>query len=273
MKGKSRPEAAPATVVDSGSTRDSLTDALNTARRFGAVFPCRDNKRPYTAHGFHEASADPAQIRQWWSKWPHALLGVPTGRTFDVLDVDTDGDRSGFAEFNEVKRAGLVTGKPLAIVKTRRGGLHLYLRPSGRGNGSLGPRGIMLDYRGTGGYCITPPSAGYEVVQGWDPDADGRADWDAIRDHLCPPRRYKCDHILTGNHRNRSIAGVVQWLARCPEGGRNEGLYWAACTAFEKGHEDLSAIADTAHGLGLDPAEIGRTIDSARRHVLGEVTV
>lgn len=271
MNSKSRPEAAPATAVDGGSTRDSLTDALNTARRFGCVFPCRENKRPYTEHGFREASSDPTQIRRWWAKWPNALLGVPTGHTFDVLDVDTDGDRSGFAEFNEIKRASLVTGEPLAIVKTRRGGLHLYLRPNGRGNGSLGPRGIMLDYRGIGGYCIVPPSRGYEVIQGWNPDADGQADWDGIRDHLCPPRRYQCDHIVTGDHRNRSIDGVVQWLARRTEGGRNEALYWAACTAFEKGHEDLSAIAETACRIGLDAAEVGRTIDSARQHVLGRV--
>ena len=43
----------------------------------------------------------------------------------DVLDVDIKPDGSGFAAFNRVKRAGLLTGAS-GLVRTRSGGLHVY---------------------------------------------------------------------------------------------------------------------------------------------------
>ncbi len=49
-------------------------------------------KHPLTKQGFKEASRDEAQIRGWWSKWPAANIGIPTGAVagFDVLDMDTE---------------------------------------------------------------------------------------------------------------------------------------------------------------------------------------
>jgi hypothetical protein len=46
------------------------------------------DKKPLTAHGFKDASTDPATIAAWWQQWPDALVGVPTGDRFVVLDVD-----------------------------------------------------------------------------------------------------------------------------------------------------------------------------------------
>ena len=43
------------------------------------VFPCRADKKPYTEHGFKDASKNLEQIAEWWTKWPDALIGVPTG--------------------------------------------------------------------------------------------------------------------------------------------------------------------------------------------------
>ena len=66
-----------------------LEKALDLARRGVPVFPCKvADKTPYTTHGFKDASTDPARIRRWWSRWPDALIGVPTGIKFVVVDVD-----------------------------------------------------------------------------------------------------------------------------------------------------------------------------------------
>ena len=56
------------------------------------VQECPDNKemdkKPYTKHGFKDATLNPSLIRHWWTQWPDALIGVPTGERFVVVDVD-----------------------------------------------------------------------------------------------------------------------------------------------------------------------------------------
>lgn len=38
----------------------------------------------------HIASRQPHVIRSWWSKWPHASVGLVTGTVLDVCDIDTN---------------------------------------------------------------------------------------------------------------------------------------------------------------------------------------
>ena len=74
------------------------------------VFPCKEfidrkngkiSKAPYIPRGFKNATRDIEQIRQWWSKWPHALVGIPTGieTNLFVIDIDNDGEKNGEASF------------------------------------------------------------------------------------------------------------------------------------------------------------------------------
>ena len=56
------------------------------------VFPCLENSKfPATAHGFKDASSDPAQWAKWRAEFPNCNWGVPTGARngFDVFDGDT----------------------------------------------------------------------------------------------------------------------------------------------------------------------------------------
>lgn len=65
-----------------------LAAALDYAAAGRAVFPCKPNKAPYTAHGLRDASTDRAQIEVWWTRWPDALIGGPVPPGQVVLDVD-----------------------------------------------------------------------------------------------------------------------------------------------------------------------------------------
>ena len=77
-----------------GST---LEGALKLAALGFKVFPCRNapsenegHKRPLTQHGFKDATTDATQIERWWSKFPEALIGMPTGIVTGIAVLDLD---------------------------------------------------------------------------------------------------------------------------------------------------------------------------------------
>jgi hypothetical protein len=71
-----------------------LDDAPEYARRGLSVFSCNPaNKAPLVKNGFKAATCDEQQIREWWTTWPQAMIGVPTGPAsgIDVIDIDLRG--------------------------------------------------------------------------------------------------------------------------------------------------------------------------------------
>ena len=112
--------------------------ALAYAAAGWPVFPCKpDQKAPDTAHGFKDATTDPAVIRRWWRPWPDRNVAIATGAPGpDVLDVDVKPDGSGFPAFNRLKRAGVLAGAR-ALVRTPSGGLHAYFAGTGQPCGRL----------------------------------------------------------------------------------------------------------------------------------------
>lgn len=177
-----------------------LNQALAYASAGWPVFPCRpDNpacanpkchecKAPLTAHGFEDATTDPAVITAWWHEWPRANVAIATGAPGpDVLDVDRKPDGDGFAALNRLKRAGLLTGAAM-LVRTRSGGLHVYFAGTSQRKGAL-PR-HHLDFQACGGYVIAPPSSvhgrTYEVID--RRPAAAVFDWAAAKQVLNPPQ-------------------------------------------------------------------------------------
>jgi hypothetical protein len=132
--------------------------ALALAQIALPVFPCRiDNKSPITKRGFYDASIDPDQIRRWWSRWPDALIGVPCGLRFVVIDIDlqhsTAQEWLASAELPETRTHF-----------TRSGGRHLLFRPHPQVRNSAGKIWPHVDTRGEGGYIIWWPATGLEVI-------------------------------------------------------------------------------------------------------------
>jgi hypothetical protein len=117
---------------------DSPLDwALHYAgHRLVPIFPCAPDgprrKRPLSGRGFHDASRDPDIINAWWTRWPDALVGMPTGRGTRrvVLDIDVkQSDANGFDTLEDLGHS-ILPETPMA--HTASGGLHVYFDPGGR---------------------------------------------------------------------------------------------------------------------------------------------
>ncbi len=133
-----------------------LHAALWYARHDVPVFPLRPGgKQPLPgSRGFKDATTDPDRIHAWWDG-PGAdrNIGTPTGHRFDVIDLDGPAA----LQYMYGGTTPLADRLPvLATVKTpRAGGQHVYVPATGRGNTATADG---VDYRGTGGYVVIPPS-------------------------------------------------------------------------------------------------------------------
>ena len=249
------------------------------ARRYAAagapVFPLvPGGKRPLTEHGFHDASTDPRQIAAWWSKWPGANLGVPTGAAggIDVVDVDVHPSGSGFSAFERARRAGLVDGWAV-LVRTPSGGLHAYYPADpGRPQPSWQAAKAHVDFRGAGGYIVAPPST-VATGQGRRPyhvvavaaGESAAVDAAALREFL-DPRPVPAARSWSG--RELDAGRLAGWVAARGEGERNRGLFWASCRLAEAGlsaAEAHTVLGAAAEYTGLPTPEIAATIRSAYR--------
>src|SRR5262249_13533601 len=107
--------------------------ALDYARRGWPVFPCNpENKRPLTAHGHKDATTDPAQIREWWTAWPGAMIGVPMGARSGVWALDPDpAKKAGEPDGREVLQELIVKNSPLPFTHVEispRDGWHIIFK-------------------------------------------------------------------------------------------------------------------------------------------------
>ena len=74
--------AGPAGIVGLGGRRSESSscyqEACDLALRGTPVFPV-NGKVPFTEHGFFDATTEIHRITEWWTKWPKAGIGGPTG--------------------------------------------------------------------------------------------------------------------------------------------------------------------------------------------------
>lgn len=135
-----------------------LEAALIYARHGVPVFPCRPNKAPYTSTGHKAATTDETTIIDWWTRWPDALIGMPTGWASGVWGLDVDlPDGPASLEAIEAQIGPL----PKTLVQiTGSGGRHLFFKMEAgvEVKNSARKLGPGLDVRGVGGYVIVAPS-------------------------------------------------------------------------------------------------------------------
>lgn len=242
-----------------------LQAALDYAARGLPVFPVRPDKRPYTAHGFKDATTDQVRITRWWTDWPAALIAMPTGGQTDlhVIDVDVH-SHDGFQALKKLD----FSREGVPCVATPSGGNHFYHRLGGLVlKNSVGKLGPGVDTRGEGGYIIVPPSRP-------DPDKPGYQFISPAVDLLAAPIIPK---ELGEKLKDRSKPTATDALklecervAAASPGSRNQILNTAAFKLAKlvaagklDENEVREALTKSALAVGLEPDEIEKTLDSA----------
>jgi hypothetical protein len=237
----------------------------------------RPAKHPLVRHGVNDATTSPAQLERWWSRWPHANVGLATGIIFDALDVDGP---AGLAALRQLAcTVGLRLPGPL--VATGGGGWHYWFARTGLGNRP--PRGLAhVDWRGRGGAVLGPPSrhvsgGTYRWLRGLDqtPLAEVPAALRALLDPDPPattqPTRTAGPAAAGHPYGRRVLAAELAALGRATPGHRNHTLNQTAFKTYRYvaggllNDDDVTAAFTTAAlAIGLDPAEVARTLASAR---------
>ena len=109
------------------------------------VFPMRPNSKGFFSRdtvgvsgengqlhgGFKAATTDPSQIRQWWTRWPNANIGIDCGRSgLVIVDCDEKDGLHGIDDWYDIR---LDTGatEDTWISETPSGGMHVWYKRNG----------------------------------------------------------------------------------------------------------------------------------------------
>lgn len=122
-------------------------------------------KHPLNIRGLTDATDEDGQIREWWSEWPAANIGIRTGAVSGFVVLDEDPKNGGDETLEKI--IGEYGPLPMTIrAITGSGGSHTLFRHPGesfpnsvttpKSSGWLKLQG--LDIRGDGGYIVASPS-------------------------------------------------------------------------------------------------------------------
>jgi hypothetical protein len=185
------------------------------------IFPCNPDKTPRTLSGFKDATTNFEQIDKWFLD-SDALIGVPTGKQFFVVDIDPKGE-----DWYTQNQARLDCA---CINKTRRGWHLAYAAPVGAtikcSASRLAPG---VDVRGDGGYVIWWPGEGLATT-GTINDIGPAPDWllqeltAKTNGHDRAERQHDHDDHIAEGKRNQALTRLAGKLVR-------DGLSLAALTA------------------------------------------
>lgn len=248
------------------------------------VFPCEPcGKRPICKHGVKDATSDIALIKAWWTKKPDANIGIATGASLLVVDIDGERGEESLSILEEEH------GELPPTPQQRTGkGRHLLFRVEGEVRNTAQRLGKNIDTRGDGGYIIAAPSmhangTRYEWHAEQRPSRMDPADAPAwlieamtrpkISEQAAPaapvaPRR-------TGGSSNvdkyidAAVNAEISKVATCGQGSRNDTLFRAAAAlggfvgagALSQSFVE-SALSEAAASCGLPKDEAAKTIAS-----------
>jgi putative DNA primase/helicase len=209
-----------------------MKGALELASQGCPVFPCRaDDKKPYTTHGYKDASADPHFINFWWRRWPDALVGVPCNKKFTVVDCDT-------VKHPEAARWYAYANFPITRTHiTRSGGRHLIFQPHADVWNSESKIHKGVDSRGDGGYIVWWPAHGYQVLH---PDVLAPVPEFILKALAREANVARTHHLpIDPDTAPAKIAGIIRTIAGARKGERQSVCFWGACRLAELALEQV----------------------------------
>lgn len=236
----------------------------------------RPGKHPLIAAWQERATIDEAQIRAWWSHWPEANIGIPTGRGLLAVDVDPrSGGRDSLAQL-EAQHGPL----PATLTVSTGGGGEHYFFAVADGPAPTAVRiAPGIDLRGDGGYVVAPPSrhaSGGAYTWRHAVQTAPAPTWlTADRPARRVPERGPGGGGASGHDDDLTVRRVRAALAKLPpsiQGQNGSGaLYNAARIVAGNGldeHTELDLLADwdAAHSIpAWGEAECARVLASVAR--------
>ena len=234
-----------------------------------SVFPVElRGKRPLGAWKAYQTARAPfEQLRQWAAR--PSNVGIATGAVSGLLVLDLDSAEA----IAEAERRGI----PDTVTVRTSKGRHVYFRHTGE---PIGNRAGLLpgwDVRGDGGYVVAPGSvheSGFTYA--WE-NPPGLFDLAPVPQWLAamlakpeqPDNVRPFPRDRTGPWAETALRNELAVLMAAAEGKRNTALNKAALKLGQivaGGHlsegEVKRRLHSTAAAIGLDPEEIGPTIES-----------
>lgn len=134
-----------------------LTAALEYIAEHHPVFPVTIQKTPYTEHGLKDATLLQIRVKEFWTRWPDAGIGM---RTDGLIVLDFDPAKGGYESMAQM-REKYGPFPTTRVHQTGGGGLHMiFTNPDGKEHRNAvsfaGYQGV--DIRANGGYIVCPPS-------------------------------------------------------------------------------------------------------------------
>lgn len=230
-----------------GEKNSLLEAALSYAEQGYPVFPCKPgSKKPWTKHGFKDATTDPEKIEKFWKKNPAANIAIPTEGLI-VVDIDTiDGMENPWLDGDPDKQLDLSNGE---VQKTPRGGMHYVFRqPEGKQWGStVSKMANKVDTRGNGGYICVAPSVFEGKHYKW---AEGMGLDNNNRENLAEPAPWlvkRLDALAKSDSAAKKTTKAKEGNA-IPSGQRND---------------TLASLAGSMRRVGMSESEILSAITTA----------
>jgi predicted P-loop ATPase len=193
--------------------------ALRYGEKGIRIFPvklvdCSDgsvDKKPLIKDNLNSASCDRDQITKWWTEFPTAAIGFPTGAINGVFVVDVDTPEGHGTDGVSTWRSLEVTHGPIDTfeVETATKGRHKYfLHPGGLGS-SVKKIGEGIDHRGDGGWAVAPGSV----------TPNGRR-WTVVKDFdLKPLPAWVAEAVA-----NKERTALDEFVGEAREGETDAGL-------------------------------------------------
>lgn len=219
--------------------KDIVEAALKYAERGWAVFPVSKEKHPLTENGFKDATTDTKTIKEWFTHFSGANIGIATGQVSGgLVIIDVDIDESAGKYGNEsleywCEQNGCCFSDTLTAT-TGRGGKHYYFtstEPFGCKVGAL----ENVDIRGDGGYVVAPPSKHKNgMYYKWDDEDEAIVSVQSDSD---------VEYFLHEAFKNVSTDTKFEIPKEAGSGSRNDTLFKMTSSYQAQGMPDEEIIA------------------------------
>jgi len=152
------------------TTTTKLEAALTYASWGWHVLPLIPNdKRPASAHGVHDASIDPEQIKAWWAQNPSFNIGIAAGEKSGIVVFDIDPRNGGTDSWDDFTAEH--GGVPDGICQLTAGGGQHYIAQLREGLKSCELR-PGVDFLANGRYFVITPSIVNDREYTWEASGD-----------------------------------------------------------------------------------------------------